>query len=67
MSTEQRGPGRPSLPDTEGKRKTIGFRVEAKEHAAIEQAASIAGMKLSDWVRARLSAAAAREIKRAGQ
>ena len=43
----------------------IHLRTESEEKAAYEQAAEIAGLGLSDWIRNRLNAAAKREIKRA--
>jgi uncharacterized protein (DUF1778 family) len=66
MSTqESRGPGRPALPEGEGKEKMTGFRARPDERASIERAAEIAGLTLSEWLRQRAVAAAQREIKRA--
>lgn len=43
----------------------IGLRTEEADRADFERAATLAGMKLSDWMRERLRAAAKRELKRA--
>jgi len=62
MESVNRG-GRPPLPDGEGKSSYIGFRVEDDDRKQMEAAAQAAGMKLSDWCRARLAKAAKREAR----
>ncbi|MCH7687431.1 MAG: DUF1778 domain-containing protein [Planctomycetes bacterium] len=42
-----------------------GFRATPKERTAIEKAAAIAELNLSEWLRRRVLIAARREIKRA--
>jgi len=55
--------GRPSIPAHERKAKRIDVRADAEEKGRMEQAADIAGMKLSDWIRQTLDSAAKRAIK----
>lgn len=52
-----------------GKRKDdlLQLRLEAIEKLAFEEAAEIAGLGLSAWVRARLRGAARRELEEAGR
>jgi len=57
--------GRPFLPAGQGKNKMTGFRATPEERAAIEKAAAIAELNLSEWLRRRVLIAAQREIKRA--
>lgn len=55
------------LPDGEGKSSYIGFRVGDDQREQMDAAAEAADMKLSDWCRDRLVAAAKRESKRSGR
>jgi uncharacterized protein (DUF1778 family) len=60
----KRGPGRPRKPADERLTERIEVRAEADEKQHLETAAERAGMKLSDWIRDRLKAAASRELNR---
>ena len=62
---KKRARGRPVLPAGQGKNKMTGFRATPKERTAIEKAAAIAELNLSEWLRRRVLIAARREIKRA--
>lgn len=50
-----------------GKSKTIQIRLAGDEKAAFLEAASLAGLPLSTWVRERLRLAAIRELEGAGK
>ena len=62
---KKRERGRPVLPVGQGKNKMTGFRATPDERVAIEKAAAIAELNLSEWLRRRVLIAAQREIKRA--
>lgn len=62
---KKRERGRPVLPAGQGKNKITGFRATPDERVAIEKAAAIAELNLSEWLRQRVLVAAQREIKRA--
>ena len=53
--------GRPELQPEKRKCQTVAFRVEPDDREAIQKAADIADMKLSDWIRDRLLIAAHKE------
>lgn len=52
---------------TQEKTKIVQVRVSASEKAGFAEAADIAGISLSSWVRERLRAAAIRELEGAGR
>ena len=49
------------------KTETLQIRLTATEKLGFEQAAAIAGIPISAWVRERLREAAIRELERVGQ
>lgn len=57
--------GRPRKRDEERLNERLDVRAASDEKADFERAASIAEMKLSDWIRDRLKAAAKRELRKA--
>ena len=59
--------GRPKKPPDERLNERLDVRAATNEKADFEQAADIAEMKLSDWIRDRLKAAAKRELRKAGR
>lgn len=54
--------GRPELKPEDRKGKIVGFRVEPDDRKLLQQAAKNAKLKLSDWIRDRLLAAARSEV-----
>ena len=64
---EKRPRGRPEKPESERKKRMIAFRVEDDERDQLEQAAELSGVRLSEWIRAKLLSAARREIKKGGE
>jgi hypothetical protein len=58
----KRGRGRPRKPRDEQKSERIEVRADAAEKRQLEKAAEKADMKLSDWIRDRLNAAANSEL-----
>ena len=54
--------GRPEIPAEERKGKLIACRVDADERAQLNRAAKQAGLRLSEWMRERLRAAAQFEL-----
>ena len=60
---KQRGRGRPELKEAERKASTVACRVDADDRAQLERAAEKAELRLSDWMRDRLKAAAKRELR----
>lgn len=60
---KQRGRGRPELEESERKASIVACRVDADERAQLERAAGKAELRLSDWMRDRLKAAAKRELR----
>ncbi len=56
--------GRPPKSPEERKAGVTGFRLNDEERTTLESAAELAGVKLSDWIRMRLLAAAKRELNR---
>jgi uncharacterized protein (DUF1778 family) len=61
---EKRGRGRPELDESERKASIVACRVDAEERAQLDRAAEKSGLRLSDWMRDRLKAAAKRELRR---
>jgi uncharacterized protein (DUF1778 family) len=60
---EKRTRGRPEIPEAERKATIVACRVDADERAQLDRAANKAGLRLSDWMRHRLKAAAKRELR----
>jgi hypothetical protein len=58
--------GRPKNPKGTGKDDYMELRLDATEKQAFKDAADLAGMALSVWVRERLRRAAKRELEDAG-
>ena len=63
---KKQGAGRPRKPDSESKKEYLEVRVDAAEKAAFQQAAGLAGLPLSAWVRTRLREFAAVELQHRG-
>jgi uncharacterized protein (DUF1778 family) len=61
---DQRKRGRPPR-GVQAQGARIYLRAADDEKAEFEQAAAMAGLSLSDWIRDRLKAAAKRELRRA--
>jgi uncharacterized protein (DUF1778 family) len=61
---EKRTRGRPEIPEEDRKASIVACRVDADERAQLEQAAENADLRLSDWMRDRLKAAAQRELRK---
>ena len=59
--------GRPPKNPEDRKGGIVAFRADESERSELDQAASAAGMKLSDWIRDRLSAVAKRELRKASR
>jgi len=59
--------GRPRKPSHAAKAEGIEIRVTATEKQAFREAADIAGLGLSTWVRERLRRAAIKELEEAGR
>jgi uncharacterized protein (DUF1778 family) len=51
------------LDESERKASIVACRVDAEERAQLDRAAAQAGLRLSDWMRDRLKAAAKRELR----
>jgi hypothetical protein len=58
--------GRPRKEPAERK-EMLAFRADDAERTEFEQAADAADLRLSDWIRDRLKAAAKRELRRASR
>jgi hypothetical protein len=54
--------GRPAKTPAERKGERVEVRADSLEKRQFEKAAAKAGIKLSDWIRTRLNAAARREL-----
>jgi uncharacterized protein (DUF1778 family) len=61
---EKRTRGRPEIPAEDRKAMQVACRVDSDERAQLEQAAEKADLRLSDWMRDRLKAAARRELRK---
>jgi uncharacterized protein (DUF1778 family) len=57
--------GRPPKPPEERLAERLDVRAAIDEKADFERAAALAELKLSDWIRDRLKAAAKRELRKA--
>lgn len=57
--------GRPTKPPEERKNAHVIVRVDEADRVEFDEAAKNADLRLSDWIRDRLKAAAIREKKRA--
>jgi uncharacterized protein (DUF1778 family) len=56
--------GRPPKSPEERLTERLEVRAAADEKSAFERSATLAGLKLSDWIRDRLKAAARRELRK---
>lgn len=59
--------GRPKKTAESAKTEVVEFRVGVAEKMAFEEAAEMAGIGLSTWVRERLRRASIRELEEAGR
>src|SRR5579859_2151338 len=66
MNTNQRQRGRPKKDPTRAKGEYLDIRLELAEKQAFRDAAELAGLDLSAWVRERLRAVARKELEGAG-
>jgi uncharacterized protein (DUF1778 family) len=66
MSTTQSKRGRPKKDPTRTKGEYLDIRLEAAEKQAFRDAADLAGLDLSAWVRERLRSIARKELEGAG-
>jgi uncharacterized protein (DUF1778 family) len=66
MDTKQRQRGRPKKDPERTKGEYLDIRLESAEKQAFRDAAELAGLDLSAWVRERLRAAARKELDGAG-
>jgi hypothetical protein len=64
---EKRGRGRPPKPPEDRLTERLDVRADPADKSQFEQAAQLAGMKLSDWIRERLKEAAKAELRRASR
>lgn len=55
--------GRPVLPEGEAKGVIVQTRVSEADHILIKEAVAASGVKLSEWLRQRILAAAKRELR----
>jgi hypothetical protein len=62
-SNIKRGPGRPPKGSGEKKDEYLEVRLETNEKQAFNEAAKLAGLQLSTWVRARLRVIARKELE----
>jgi uncharacterized protein (DUF1778 family) len=60
-------PGRPKKAASERKRESVEIRMTPDEKRAFRDAAEIAGLPVSAWVRERLRVAAIRELEAVGK
>jgi len=60
-----RGPGRPKKPPEQRRSESLEVRLDFQEKSAFREAAAIAGLALSAWVRERLRRVAAEELAEA--
>jgi len=54
--------GRPALPKVQVKSITLCARTDRRSYRRFRRAAQIAGMRLTDWIRDRLLAAAEKDL-----
>jgi uncharacterized protein (DUF1778 family) len=62
MATVKRKPGRPRLAASERRAEVVTLRLQPVEREAVERAAKRAGVRLSDWMRDALLAAAGHRV-----
>lgn len=67
MKKSDRSPGRPKGTPGTKKAESIEIRVTTGEKEAFREAASMAGIGLSTWIRERLRLTAIRELEAAGR
>jgi hypothetical protein len=67
MNTNQQQRGRPKKDPTRTKGEYLEIRLETAEKQAFRDAADLAGLDLSAWVRERLRIAARKELESASQ
>ena len=67
MDNKKKGPGRPRKSSGKRKSEAILVRVEPTEKRGFAEAASLAGIDLSVWVRERLRWAATKELQAGGR
>lgn len=67
MNNKQTRPGRPRKSSERKKGDFLDIRLEAAEKQAFRDAADLAGLDLSAWVRVRLRAAARKELEEANR
>ncbi len=67
MRTQQARRGRPPKTDNRRKAEYLDIRLEAAEKLAFRDAAELAGLDLSAWVRERLRSAARKELDSVGR
>ena len=67
MKTKKARLGRPPLGSDEKKSETFLLRLEPGEKKGFEDAAIVAGVKLSAWIRERLRIVAVKELTRVGK
>ena len=63
----KKSPGRPPKPEAKRLAERIDIRITSAEKAEFETAAEFAEASLSEWMRARLQAAARREIQKSAK
>jgi hypothetical protein len=63
----QKRRGRPPLGSDRGKGEYLDVRLESAEKQAFKEAADVAGIPLSTWVRERLRRAARQELEEVGR
>ena len=66
MSITQRQRGRPKKDPSRAKGEYLDIRLEAAEKQAFRDAAGLAGLDLTAWVRERLRSVARKELEEAG-
>lgn len=64
---EKRARGRPKKSPRDAKSLPVQIRVNEAEKAAFNDAAELAGLSLSSWIRERLRSSSRKELKEAGR
>jgi len=67
MKTEKKGRGRPRKSSDEKKGESLLLRLDAREKQGFLEAAQIAGVPLTVWIRERLRKLAAKELEQANK
>lgn len=67
MNTKQQKRGRPKKAPGRTKDEYLDIRLEASEKQAFKDAAELAGLDLSAWIRERLRLASRKELEGAGR